>query len=238
MDRVFLNAEWRKLVMANYIVDADLLRKYIPAHTELDFWNGKCYVSLVGFMFQNTKVLGLKIPFHINFEEVNLRFYVKYCQNDVCKRGVVFIKEIVPRHAITLVANTLYNEHYQTFPMKHLWNVSSDKMEISYSWKKHTWHSISVVADTRPLPMGDGSEEEFITEHFWGYTKQTETKTSEYEVAHPRWVVYPVHRFDIQVDYGQVYGSDFTFLNQMQPVSVYLAEGSEILVKKGAVISS
>ena len=91
----FLNAEWRKLILANYEIDPNILKKYIPAHTELDIWNGRCYVSLVGFMFVNTKMLGMKIPFHINFEEVNLRFYVKHKSKGEYKRGVVFIKEII-----------------------------------------------------------------------------------------------------------------------------------------------
>ena len=37
-----------------------------------------CYVSLVGFMFKNTRLLNIPIPFHTDFEEVNLRFYVKH----------------------------------------------------------------------------------------------------------------------------------------------------------------
>ena len=110
----FLKAEWRKLVLINYAVDPALLKKYLPYKTELDFWNNTCYVSLVGFLFVNTKMLGLKIPFHVNFEEVNLRFYVKHLDKGEWKRGVIFLKEIVPKAAITIVANTLYGEHYQT----------------------------------------------------------------------------------------------------------------------------
>lgn len=115
----FLKAEWRKLALANYIIDQKLLVKYLPAGTELDLWNGNCYVSLVGFMFVNTKLLGIKIPFHTNFEEVNLRFYVKRFDQGEWKRGVVFIKEIVPKPALTFVANTVYNENYETLPMEH-----------------------------------------------------------------------------------------------------------------------
>ncbi|MBC7641208.1 MAG: DUF2071 domain-containing protein, partial [Flavobacterium sp.] len=73
----FLTAEWNDLVLINYIIDQKILEKYVPKGTELDLWNGKCYISLIGFMFENVNVLGIKIPFHINFEEVNLRFYVK-----------------------------------------------------------------------------------------------------------------------------------------------------------------
>src|SRR5688572_6934416 len=113
----FLKAEWRKLIMFNYAVDPALLKPYVPPHTQLDLWNDTCYVSLVGFMFLNTRVKGIKIPFHINFEEINLRFYVKYDDPEMGpKRGVVFIQEIVPKSMITWVANTLYREHYTTLP--------------------------------------------------------------------------------------------------------------------------
>jgi uncharacterized protein YqjF (DUF2071 family) len=77
-DRIFLTAEWQHLVMLNYEVDAGLLVPFVPAGTELDDWKDKIFVSLVGFLFLNTKLLGfLPIPMHSNFEEVNLRFYVR-----------------------------------------------------------------------------------------------------------------------------------------------------------------
>src|SRR5688500_2284903 len=114
MKKVFLEAEWRKLAMANYCVDKKILAKYLPYDTEIDIWEDKCYVSLVGFMFLNTKLKGIKIPFHSNFEEVNLRFYVRHKCTGEWKRGVVFIKEIVPLPTLTFVANTIYKENYET----------------------------------------------------------------------------------------------------------------------------
>ena len=108
----FLTAEWRKLAIANYVIDQRVLAPYIPVGTELDLWNGNCYVSLIGFLFKNTRLLGFSIPFHANFEEVNLRFYVKRKDGEGWKRGVVFIKEIVPKFALSVVANVVYNENY------------------------------------------------------------------------------------------------------------------------------
>jgi uncharacterized protein len=236
--KTFLNAEWRKLALANYAIDPSLLLKHLPAKTELDFWNNKCYVSLVGFMFLNTSIKGFRIPFHINFEEVNLRFYVTLKDDRGLKRGVVFIKEIVPRRALTLVANTLYGEHYQTLPMRHQWENLEDSLNVEYHWKlKHKWNSIKIRADFRPQNIVADSEEEFITEHYWGYTKINSTTTSEYEVEHPRWVVYPVKDYQIDVEFGDLYGDEFDFLKREIPVSVFLAEGSEIAVKSGRTIS-
>ncbi len=90
--RKFLTAKWQDLVMANYKVNPNLLTGFLPKHTTLDFHEGDCYVSLVAFKFLDTKVLGISVPFHTNFEEVNLRFYVRHNKNGVWKRGAVIIK--------------------------------------------------------------------------------------------------------------------------------------------------
>jgi len=235
--QTFLKAEWRKLAMANYAVDPQVLKPYLPYKTELDLWNGTCYVSLVGFMFLETAVKGFKIPFHINFEEVNLRFYVRYRDGGVWKRGVVFIKEIVPKAAITWVANTIYKENYETMPMMHTWEVGSGAMTVEYRWqKKKVWHSLRVMTDQEAVEIKPGSEEEFITEHYWGYARINDRETSEYEVVHPQWQVYPVRQYTIDVDFAGVYGDDFRFLRSETPRSIFLVEGSEINVLAGSVI--
>ncbi|GAB5557699.1 MAG: DUF2071 domain-containing protein [Schleiferiaceae bacterium] len=233
----FLKAEWRKLALANYAVDPKILKPFLPAGTELDLWRDTCYVSLVGFMFVNTKLLGIKVPGHVNFEEVNLRFYVRRKDGDQWKRGVVFIKEIVPKPALTFVANTVYKENYQTLPMKHQWEESEDQRKVSYQWKTGTqWHSFEVLAQSQPERLVEDSETEFITEHYWGYAHVNSQKSNEYEVTHPRWEIYPVQSFAIDVDFGAVYGPEFAFLNDLQPQSVMLAEGSEITVESKTTI--
>ncbi len=234
MKDVFLSAEWKNLIMANYVVDKKVLEPYLPANTELDLWNNTCYVSLVGFMFLNTRIKGFKIPFHINFEEVNLRFYVKYKDKNEWKRGVVFIKEIVPKPALTFIANTVYGEHYETLPMSHKWEQKPDSLFVEYKWQKaNEWNTIAVSTHPEPIDILPGSEEEFITEHYWGYTKTDANKTSEYGVEHPRWKVYKTLDQKIDVNFAQNYGEQFEFLNSSTPKSVFLAEGSEIFVKKG-----
>lgn len=236
MNNHFLTAEWLNLAMANYSVNSKILEKYIPAHTELDLWNDICYVSLVGFMFKNVKLKGISIPFHKDFEEVNLRFYVKHFDGNIWKRGVVFIKEIVPKAAITLVANSIYGENYQTLPMDHSWQIEKDKRIISYSWKNKIWNKIEVVTEPVSIQMESGSEAEFITEHYWGYTSKNNDSCSEYEVGHPQWRIFPVKNYTINVDFKSTYGSEFEFLNHAKPVSVFLAEGSEIFVNPSKTI--
>jgi uncharacterized protein len=230
MANTFLRAEWRKLLMINYAVDPQLLKPYLPRHTELDFWDGVCYASVVGFMFLNTRIKGFKIPFHVNFEEVNLRFYVRYREHDQWKRGVVFIKEIVPKPAIGFIANTLYREHYETLPMSHRWEVNGAELTVEYKWKKGRWNSIRASADKTPAPISDDSVEAFIAEHYWGYSKINAEKTGEYAVEHPQWEAYKILDFNIDVDFNATYGPDFGFLAETKPRSVLLAEGSEVRV--------
>lgn len=228
----FLTAEWRKLAMVNYTVSPELLLPFVPKHTELDLFEGQCFVSLIGFLFDKVSLLGVPIPFHTTFEEVNLRFYVKHRGEDgQWKRGVTFVKEIVPKYAVSWVANAVYHEPYVTLPMRHQWETANDLLSVSYEWKLNQWHRLQLIADATSIPMVEGSLEEFITEHYWGYTKYNESSTFEYGVEHPRWEVYPVKTHTVEVDFERVYGRKFGFLSNQTPHSALLAEGSAIVVK-------
>ena len=181
-------------------------------------------------MFLNTKLHGVTIPFHSNFPEVNLRFYVRYKFNNEWKRGVVFINEFVPRPIITFVANYLYKERYVTHKMKYKWE-SDDKLKIGYYWKKNSgWNKLEVTANSKFNELSVGSKEEFITEHYWGYSSVDKNRTREYEVAHPRWNIYPVDTHNIDCDFKKLYRDDFDILNNRQPASVFLAEGSPVTI--------
>lgn len=234
--KVFLKAEWRKLIMINYEVSPHLLTKYIPNGTEIDFWQGKTFVSIVGFMFLNTKVLNIPIPFHRNFEEVNLRFYVKRKLTDETRRGVVFIREIVPKTAIATIANWLYNENYISLYMNHQISEVDSLKRVKYSWKQKKQHYfISVESFDTPQPLQPNSQEEFIAEHYWGYSKNKD-RTIEYKVEHPTWVIYPVNKFQLEGNFEKLYGKEFNDVFNQPPTSVFLAEGSEILVRKPSII--
>lgn len=228
----FLTGEWRKLLMVNYEIDPTILEEFLPVGTELDLWNGKCYVSVVGFMFLNTRLLGIKVPFHSEFEEVNLRFYVRRLENNEWKRGVVFIKEIVPKFALALVANIAYKENYESLKMDHTWQFSEQSIGVGYRWrKKGKWNNIQVSAEVKKVDIEQGSVDEFITEHYWGYAKVDSSRTNEYEVTHPKWQIYPVSDVTIDIDFALNYGKSFEFLSEVEPSSVMLAEGSVITVE-------
>lgn len=231
MSKIFMTASWNHLIMANYAVDPEILQPFLPSDTVLDEYEGTYYVSLVGFLFDHVKLKGLSIPFHTRFPEVNLRFYVRYKEQDQWKRGVVFISEIVPKPAISWVANTLYKEHYSTMPVRQQFSKTADQLTVGYRWKKKgKLHQLTVHAEPGARPLQPDSFEEFITEHFWGYSGQPGGKTVEYQVAHPRWNIFPVRDQQVDCDFGQLYGPGFAFLNQQAPVSVFLAEGSPVQI--------
>jgi uncharacterized protein YqjF (DUF2071 family) len=227
----FLRAEWRKLILVNYEVDPGVLLGRVPVGTELDLYEGKALVSLVGFLFKDTRVLGMRVPFHVNFPEVNLRFYVRRKEEGEWRRGVTFIREIVPRRAITWVANTLYQEQYITRRMRYSWEEEDETQEIQYAWwEKGEWQEIRVEAGTQSALIDPTSETGFITEHYWGYTKG-QKHTMAYEVTHPVWEAYPVLEHHVKVDFGRQYGAEFAGLEEEAPFSVMLAEGSLITVE-------
>ena len=220
--------------MANYEVDPALLASRVPAGTELDLHEGKCFVSLVGFMFLDTRVMDFLVPFHINFEEVNLRFYVRRETPEETRRGVVFVKEIVPRYAIAKVARTLYGEPYECWTMTH--ECTEDQVE--YGWNKGGCNNrLSVRRGPNLGVPAENSHGEFIIEHYWGYTKRGPDRTEEYKVEHLKWELFGSEDTNIDVDFACTYGPEFAFLKQQQPFSILLAKGSEIAVYKGKTIN-
>ncbi|MEI7533015.1 MAG: DUF2071 domain-containing protein [Verrucomicrobiae bacterium] len=235
---VFLTAEWQHLVMLNYEIEPEILKPRLPTGTELDFWNGKTFVSVVGFNFQNTRIRGIPIPFHRNFEEVNLRFYVRRKTADGWRRGVVFIKELVPRLAIAWTAQTFYNEPYLALPMSHrIEKSSSQPFEIksaTYFWRfKGNDNSVKLNTHGNLRPLVENSEAEFITEHYWGYTSQRDGSTLEYQVEHPRWRIWEAQSVELHCDIAELYGEQFVSALNITPVSAFLAEGSAVKVYKG-----
>jgi uncharacterized protein len=239
MPGTFLTAEWRYLAMLNYHVDPAALLRFLPQGTELDTWNDRHYISLVGFLFLKTRVLGMPIPFHRNFEEVNLRFYVRRKGPEGWRRGVVFIKEIVPRWAIAAAARGIYNENYVAMPMRHGIERSSVGTEglVEYGWRPGSaWNTMRLGIAGEPMPLVAGSEEEFITEHYWGYAAQRDEGCVEYSVEHPSWRVWRATTSHLECSAAELYGRAFAEAIAGGAASAFVAEGSEVVVRKGVRI--
>ena len=234
----FLTAEWRFLAMLNYEIDQALLLPLVPVGTELDSWNGKTFISMVGFRFTHTRLLWLAIPFHRNFDEVNLRFYVRRSSPEGWRGGVVFIKEIVPRATIAWVARRVYNENYVALPMRHDIQPPEAQAEISglarYEWLyRDRWNRIVVEFSGAPYLLDQSSEEAFITEHYWGYARQRDGGTVEYQVEHPRWHVWRANDTRLECEAAGLYGREFADSLAGTPSSVFVADGSPVTVRRG-----
>lgn len=232
MAEIFLSAHWENLIMANYEIHPDLLAPYLPKGVELDLFNNKAYVSLVGFMFKKTSLFNIPIPLLGTFEEINLRFYVKRMEGDTIKRGVVFINETVPYKLVAWLANKLYKEHYTVVPTRNKTVHTNMFKNIQYGWKKsNQWNSIEVTVSNTSEAMAVESLEEFIFEHYYGYTKVNSQHTQEYRVNHPRWNINKVMEYSIQCNFKEMYGEAFSILSDTAPASVIMAEGSPVSVQ-------
>ena len=225
--------------MLNYEVPPALLRPLVPAGTELDSWNGTTLASMVGFRFLNTRVMGIPIPGHRDFDEVNLRFYVRRRGEDgEWRRAVVFVRELVPRRAIALVARWCYNEPYAAVPMRHEVEMTGAEQgepgQAVYSWSvAGRWHRLEATTRGRPAVPDLASEAAFTAEHYWGYTVQRDGGAKEYRVEHPPWLVWQAERARFDCDVSAVYGAGFAECLSPSPRSAFVAQGSAVTVHRG-----
>lgn len=225
-----LTANWQYLALLNFRIDADLIAAHLPAGTEVDFYNGETYVSIVGFLFYHTIVIGLPIPRHRNFEDVSLRFYVRKKSGDTWRRGIVSIRELVPKIAIPVTARVFNGEPYQALPMRSEVIDRDDQVSARYEWRRGSrWERLAMTARGEAQTVAAGSHEEFITGHCWSYTKRSE-RTSEYQVEHPRWKIWPAQSHDFAADVATLYGTRFVDVLAAPPVSAFIADGSFVTV--------
>ena len=236
---IFLTAEWRDLLMLNYELDPSLVQNYIPRGTELDFFGGKTYISLVGFLFCHTKLRGrLSIPFHSQFEEINLRFYVRRSSGGETRRGVVFIAEIVPKLAIAKTARWVYGENYVCRRMKHRVPAEGKGNVVEYGWKKDAdWCALKACIGGNSSLPAEGSLQQFITEHYWGYSAQENGGTLEYRVDHIPWRVWTASDAEFTGNPAPLYSEDFARVLMRPPDSALVAEGSPVSVHDGNSVS-
>ncbi len=228
--KTFLTAEWRDLAIVNFEIDPQILEPYRPTGTVIDTWQGRCFVSVVGFRFLRTRLLGIPVPLHRDFEEVNLRFYVRRSVAGQPRRGVVFVKEAVPRRAVAWMARAVYNENYVTLPMRHRVGVGCARYEWLLDGR---WNRLAVEAHAPAGVPAEGSAGSYFAEHNWGYGTLRDGSTIEYRVDRPRWQVAPAQIKDWSCSAGQMYGAAFAPCLGRGPASVFLAHGSQVKVRRG-----
>lgn len=236
--QVFLTAQWRHLVMLNFVVDPAVLEERIPDGCELDRFAGRTFVSVVGFRFLDTRVLGVPVPFHRDFDEVNLRFYVRRDTAGETRRGVVFVKELVPRRLVAAVARWVYGERYVALPMRHRIDLDGERPggggSVGYGWRRRgRWEEVFASFSGAAEPPADGSEEAFVTEHYWGYARQRDGSTVEYRVEHPRWRVWRAEEAALRCDAASLYGAQLGAALVGSPTTAFVADGSAVVVHRG-----
>lgn len=235
-----LTAQWRDLAVANFEIDRDALSPFLPAGTELDLWNGQALVSLVGFQFRDTRFMNWSIPGHRNFPEVNLRFYVRRRTSTGWRRAVVFIRELAPRRLVAWTARWMYGENYATVPMRYESRDTQSQgavRELTYHWM-HAGQAyrLSVSGEGSGHLAAEGSQEEFVIEHYWAYTRRGRGRTLEYRVDHPRWRLWTSSKATFTGDVVRLYGSRFVESLTAPPVSAFIADGSHVAVQRGSYL--
>jgi uncharacterized protein YqjF (DUF2071 family) len=243
--RPLLTAHWNNLLLLNFSVPTGVIARLAPPGTEPDLHDGGSYLSVVGFRFQNVRLVGLPCPGHTSFPEINLRYYVRRIDGNEIHRGVVFAREIVPRRAVALLANRLYNENYIARPMRS--EVRATRKELApgdtvdYAWKpkvplrssSHHWNRLAARVAAPLAPPNPASLDEFFVEHYWGYVRGRDGRTREYRVAHNPWRVAPVDNVIWDCDIASTYESPLAEFLSGPPASALIAEGSAIQLFRG-----
>jgi uncharacterized protein YqjF (DUF2071 family) len=231
MSRPFLTAVWRDLLFANYEADPALVQRYVPRGTELDLLDGRALVSMVGFRFLDTRILGVPVPWHRDFDEVNLRAYVRRKVDGRWWRGVVFVRELVPRPAIAWTALLAYNEPYRAVRMRHRIAMTPSGGSLQYEWRQAgAWQSLAATVEGQSAPIDPDGPTGFITEHYLGYTPQRSGRTVEYRVSHERWRVWERARVDFRCDVAAVYGTEWVEALQGTPWSAFVCDGAPVAI--------
>jgi len=242
-ERPFLTASWTEMLMINFAVSGDVIARLAPRGTEPDFFDGEAYITVVGFMFRDSRLFGIRFPGHSRFEEVNLRFYVRRRVGDSMRKGVVFVREIAPRPLVAATARWIYNESYVTRPMRnglHLAGVSLAAGDgISYEWRtgrgaKRCWNRMAGRAAAAAQLPEPGSLTDYIVEHYWAYVRTRDGGTAEYRVAHRPWRVAPADATTWNCDLAATYGdTPLAEYLAVPPVLAFVADGSPVQVFRG-----
>jgi uncharacterized protein YqjF (DUF2071 family) len=223
--RAFLTAEWHHVLGLTYPADGALLEEHLPQGAQIDELEGSPRVSLVAFGFRRTRVRGVAIPGHITFPEINLRFYVRMDG----ERGVVFIREYVPRRAISVIARLLYNEPYRTIGMRHEAHAEEDGT-LRVRHRFGTGNVLDALAGSDAVLPEPGSPEHWLTHHDLGVGRTRAGRARSYRVEHELWALHEVRELHADVDFGALYGPEWAHLADVEPSHVTLARGSAVRV--------
>jgi uncharacterized protein YqjF (DUF2071 family) len=244
--RPFLAATWRDFLMLSYDIEPRVLAPFVPAGTELDLWRGKAYLSLVGFCFCDAQLLGMRVPGHGEFAEVNLRFYVRRRVEGRWRRGVVFLRELCPKRAVVAVARWIYGERFRRVPLacrieRALHDSRDDdlfgpdcrppgRMEFAWRDRGQDFRLAATVDESARRPEPD-SLAEFVVDHYWAYTLRPR-RTLEYLAPHAPWRIAAAQA-EFFGDAWVQYGPRFAPYLRGEPACAFWASGSSVRIYRG-----
>ena len=226
MARPFLTAAWLNVLGVTYPADAALLAPHLPRGAEIDELEGSPRVSLVAFVFRGTRLRGVPIPLHVNFPEINLRFYVRLRG----RRAVVFIREFVPRPAISIVAKLAYNEPYRTVRLRSERLERDGLLGVRHRFGAGLGNELEAWAEPVAAVPSEDSAAYWLTHHDAGVGRSRDGRARSYEVSHPVWALHPVRQLRVDVDFAALYGSQWAHLTGAEPSHVTLATGSRVSI--------
>lgn len=237
--KLSISSEFRKVALLNYIVPPEVVEKYLPKYTKPDFYNGNCFISLVGFQVKKLKVSDVKVPLIKDFDEIDLQIYVKRFDGARWVKGVVIISRIFDQPGAATLTNTLFKTNYTSMPTTSEVNETEEGLEVKYSWQLNgKEQSFSVKSNNLAAPYDKDTEAAFILDRSLGFIKAGEEETFQYTINHASWHLYTVEEYAVDVDFSRQFDPVLNILNTMVPQSVILTEGSTVEIGENVEVSS
>ncbi|WP_324721355.1 DUF2071 domain-containing protein [Salinimicrobium sp. HB62] len=236
--KLSISSEFRKVALVNYVVPPEVVEKYLPKYTKMDFYNGECIISLIGFQVQKLKVAGVKVPLLKDFDEIDLQIYVKRFDGAQWRKGVVVISRIFDQLAARDLANTVFKANYTSMPVSGKVEETEYHLKVQYSWQfRELQQNFWVKSNRLAAPYDKDSAAAFLLDRPYGYLK-SEDQTYEYKLDHVDWHLYTVDEYSIDVDFSKQFDPAFNILNSQTPHSVILTEGSTIEIGANQLVQS
>ncbi len=193
-NKPLFHVDWTDLMFHHFEVDSVELQKKVPF--ELDLYEGKAYVSLVGFHSSKlwldkcgkwTRYVNAPFATH---DFLNLRTYVKHGG----EAGIYFLTEFVNRKVSVLLGRMVYGLPYHRGTIHYSHHLG----ENNWGSVKDCRAGVSLAYESGSPSSGDlcicntGTLEEFLCEKYTAYTSLNEN-TLVFRILHEPWKTIPMN---------------------------------------------
>jgi uncharacterized protein YqjF (DUF2071 family) len=214
-------------VLLTFEAPEELVRAQLPPGVDVDRWSGRAHVSLVALQMVDVRVLGWRIPGFTAHPQVNFRVYARQGAH----AAVSFVRELVPSWLIAAVGRRRYNEPFRTAWIETRVESRADRVQAEYRFgPEGPRYRTAVTGSPQAAVPPETSFEHYLKERTHGCRSDRTGRLQMFRVEHAPWAVREVQTVDYEVDFGQLYGRAWEFLNSSRPVSVIFAVGSDVRV--------